>query len=700
MTRLALPRLPRFTGAEWLFACKSFAAAMLAMYIANRSGLQRPFWAMTTAYIVSHPLAGNVRSKALYRFCGTLMGCTATLLVVPALSNAPELLSLVLALWVGGCLFLSLQDRTARSYVFMLGGYTAALIGFPSVGAPLQLFDTAVARVEEIGLGILCASLIHSTVFPSGLAPSLLGVLDRAIADARRWGADLLGRGTGRAASTTLAADRQRLAGDITQLRLLSTHVPFDTSNLRWTAGALGAMQDRLAALTPSLSAVEDRLQALEEAEGTLAPDVLAVLDLARHCLQPDTAQAGGRAARAAAHAALRQALDTLGTQAPGAAPLPAWSEALRIGLAGRLGELVDGWQACTALRHDIDAGLAGKAPLRRTASLGKRVLHRDLGMALLSALAVVLAIGLCSAVWITTAWPGGAVATMMAAVFCSFFATMDDPVPAINGFLTATLWSVPISAFYVLVAMPVVHDFGMLVLVCAPVFLVLGAYAGRPASTPAALAMIMGVSGTLALHDTASADLPSFINSTLAQVLGIAAAAWVTRLVRSVGTDWSIRRILRATWRDLAAMAAAPAGQAPADAYAARMLDRIALLAPRVAQAGASDAGATARDALRDLRMGTDIAALQHLRGHWPAGWADALLDGMARHFRRHGAPAATPGLLPQIDRMLAHALRTARPTAGAAQGAITALVGLRRNLFPQAPALAPQPAREGTRP
>ena len=58
--------------------------------------------------------------------------------------------------------------------------------------------------------------------------------------------------------------------------------------------------------------------------------------------------------------------------------------------------------------------------------------------------------------------------AAMFAAVFCSFFATMDDPVPAINNFMRFTLWSAPVSALYVLVLLPLVHDFGMFVLVAA----------------------------------------------------------------------------------------------------------------------------------------------------------------------------------------------------------------------------------------
>jgi uncharacterized membrane protein YccC len=685
-----LARLPRFTRAEIIFSVKSFGAAMLAMYCASRAGLPRPFWALITAYVVASPLAGTVRSKAVYRFLGTLVGSAATLLFVPALSNAPELLTLVMALWVGACLFISLLDRTPRSYVFMLAGYTAALIGFPSVETPQLLFDTATLRVEEIWLGILCATVVHSVVLPQGLAPSVLGLLDNTLRDARQWLHDLLQPGPkgAEADPRVLAADRRRLAADITQLRLLSTHVPFDVTHLRWTAGAIRAMQDRVSALTPLLSAVEDRLLALEAAEGSLAADVTAVLGRAGRWLD-----AQGAAAPAGAQAddmqALRQVIRTLGAPpADGAAR--GWAGALRIGLAGRLEELVDGWLACGQLRRDIDDGLKGAAvPLRRTAALGHRALHRDYGMALLSAFAAVLAVCLCSAFWIFTGWPSGSAVAMMAAVFCSFFATMDDPAPAIDGFLKFALWSVPISALYVLVLLPPVQDFGMLVLICAPAFLLLGCYMARPANFLAAMALLLtGVAGTLSLHDTGPVDVVTFIHATLSQFLGVAAAAQVTRLVRSVGADWSARRIQRATWRELEEMAAA--ARAPQNqAYAVRMLDRIGLLAQRVTQAGGEIEGVATRDVLRDLRVGGDIASLQRVRTRLPLATAGDLLGDVARFFRdrRTGRGAVrTARLLPKIDAALFAALDMPESAADV-RTAVTALVGLRRNLFPDAP-------------
>ena len=86
--------------------------------------------------------------------------------------------------------------------------------------------------------------------------------------DARLWMQDILAGGDAGKSDK----DRRTLANDITQLRLLSTHVPFDTSNLRWTAGAVRAMQDRVAALTPIVSAVEDRMRALQ-ADGQPLPE-------------------------------------------------------------------------------------------------------------------------------------------------------------------------------------------------------------------------------------------------------------------------------------------------------------------------------------------------------------------------------------------------------------------------------------------
>lgn len=159
------------TAQEWTLSVKTFSAAMLALGIGLAAGLDRPYWAMATVYVASQPLSGTTRSKAVFRLSGTLLGAAAAVVLVPNFAGSPEILSLALAAWTAACLALSLLDRTPRSYVFMLASYTAAIIGFPSVGAPDAIWDTAVARSEEIGLGIVCASLVASLVFPRHVGP-------------------------------------------------------------------------------------------------------------------------------------------------------------------------------------------------------------------------------------------------------------------------------------------------------------------------------------------------------------------------------------------------------------------------------------------------------------------------------------------------------------------------------------------------
>jgi uncharacterized membrane protein YccC len=441
-------------------------------------------------------------------------------------------------------------------------------------------------------------------------------------------------------------------------------------------------MQDAAAALTPLLSAVEDRLRALRQLERGMPADIASVLaDVDRWVQAP-----------AADPAALLGAIRALGA---GEAAQDSWEGALRISLALRLEELVLAWRECAQLRATIDRGLAGEPPTRRSAALGSRVLHHDPGMALLSAFSTVLATLVCCLFWIVSAWPSGSAMPMMAAVFCMLFSTLDDPVPAIDGFTKGTLWSVPLSALYVLVALPLMHDFGMVVLLCAPAFLLLGCFIPRTTPGNMAMPVVFGVAGALAMHDTANADLVSFANSITAQVLGAIAAARVTALVRSVSADWSARRIQRAAWNELGQLAAGPRRRAAGAAYAVRMLDRIGLLAPRIAQSAGRPGEHVARDALHDLRVGADIVALQGARDALPAPLTEAVLRSVAAHFRgreRHSATPAPTGMLPQVDAALAAALRAAGE-GDARRRAVAALVGLRRNLCPEAPPALPSP-------
>src|SRR3984893_12789356 len=170
-----------------IFSVNCYIATILTMFVAFSLDLKSPGWAMTTVYLTSQPLSGAMRAKAVYRALGTFVGAAAMVAILPNLVDAPELTTLAIMLWVALCVFISLLDRTPRSYMFALAGYTAALIGFPSVTAPQGVFDLAVARVEEIGIGTLCAATAHSLIFPRSVAPVLKARLAVMLKDARAW---------------------------------------------------------------------------------------------------------------------------------------------------------------------------------------------------------------------------------------------------------------------------------------------------------------------------------------------------------------------------------------------------------------------------------------------------------------------------------------------------------------------------------
>ena len=308
---------------------------------------------------------------------------------------------------------------------------------------------------------------------------------------------------------------------------------------------------------------------------------------------------------------------------------------------------------------------------------------HRDYGMALLSAVACAAAILLTCLIWIATGWNEGFVAAEMVAVACSFFATLDDPVPALMQFLTWSVVAVILDGVLLFGVLPAVSHFATLALALAPAFLFGGVLVAMPATTGSGRALTANGATLLALESSYAADFPSFVNSSLAFVLGLALAAIVTRLIRSVGAEVSVRRLMRVIWRELAVAAEQRGGHDRAR-YAGVMLDRLGLIAPRLAE---SEPGDDLANAMTDIRIGFNIIDLRRAR-HGVAlavrGRIDTVLDMVARAYRVRRAPRPDPALLGSIDQALAAAAE-AETDAGRAD-ALLGLVGIRRGLFPHA--------------
>jgi uncharacterized membrane protein YccC len=658
-----------------IFSFNCFAAAMLALFIGFAAGLPAPYWAMATAYIVSHPLAGATRSKAAYRVVGTIIGAVAAVALVPALVNEPLLLGAALALWVGGCLAVSLLDRSPRSYVLMLAGYTAAIIAFPAVDRPETIFDIASARVTEIILGILCATLTHSLFFPRPVGGVLLNKLAMWLDDAEHWLGDCLMAASGQ----LIAADRRHLAVDVVEMELLATHLPFDTSNLRETTGVVRALLARMLLLIPLLSGLADRRQALgpyreEQLDGALDAAAQWMADGARLKRLPP----------------LRQRIADLAKQNQH----PDWNDLLVISLLTRLDQAVTTLGESRALLGHLDDPRTPLAEDLRKAVARAPVprFHRDIPFAALSGISAAIAIFACCLLWIETGWADGAVAAMLTAVFCSMFAALDNPVPAILRFGASLMASVPLAAVYMFAVLPAIDGFAQLCLVLAPSLLLLGLFVPHPRYGIVAMPVIIGLCNAMALQESFTADFARFLNTNLAQLVAVGCAVAVTATVRSLGVDVAIGRLLARVRADLARLAEASIPP-DADAVLARTVDQLALLTPRLRQTSAG-AETLAEQGLRGLRLAMNLVVLQSIRpqlGRRPRVAVARLLKTAARYFRRaapgEGLPPPEPALLGQIDRALSLLVGAEMAQQADKAHGLAAMVALRRNLFPNSP-------------
>ncbi|MDL2283895.1 FUSC family protein [Oxalobacter sp. OttesenSCG-928-P03] len=676
--RLNFPVLP--AAQEWLFTIKCFASAMLATYISFKIGLTHPFWAVGTCYVIAAPLAGSVRSKGMYRSLGTILAGLMVIITIPLFANYRSIYVCVLGGFAAVCMYISLLDRTPRAYIFMLAGYTAAIIGTPLLAETHNMmaetpFQTAADRAQEIIIALLCSSVVHGLVFPQSIGNALLARLDQAINDAKQWAADVLAGIKG----NRNAPPHRKLAQDITELRMMATHLPFDNHNIRWTADVVRVLHDRLASLVPIVSGMEDRMTALKEGRSEVRSTAWRELlgEIATWCQRG--IHAPGRA---------RQLRNRIKELTPETDINAGWSDMLQINFASELNMLVDAFEDCFRYRYQIEIGVK-KGTLQEVSDLppvSNRALHTDKGQAVIAAAGVFFSTAISAIFWIVTDWPTGFQAPTFACIMSSIFAAQDDPTPGLKASFWYTFYSVPFSAFYLLVGVPSAHTMEMLILVLAPFFLVAGIYVGRPATAGRFLMTIMSVVGMLMLYDFGQQDLETYINGQSAQLVGIAIAIGVNRLLRNASVERMVRRIMRAGWQEIARVAAAKRPVSIA-AIAVRMTDRVNLLAPRLAMVESKIEGPSL-DLMEDVRVSINMAHLLGIQDFLRENKIslDAFMKDLSAYFTAKLKQAEGDGrdLLVQLDRLLYQACSL--PASPRKNETISALAGIRRDIFPNA--------------
>lgn len=527
---------------DWFYGVRTFAASMIALYIAMLMQMPRPYWAMATVYIVSSPFVGPTSSKALYRAIGTLTGAAAALLFVPMFVQSPYVLVLVIALWTGTLLFLSMHLRTANNYALMLAGYTLPLISLPVVDNPLAIWDVAEARTEEIFLGIVCAAVVGSMFWPRRLAPVFDGAVSKWFSDAVTYSQRFLTRNVQPDEVSTLRAS---MVATFNSLELMIGQLPHEGARPQ-TVRNIKELRGRMIHLLPVVDALDDALYALQRRTPELVDKFAPLLAATVEWLD--------RTDASVEHwQALRAQLEAL---QPSAEALDDRKQLLFSNALYRLGEWIDLWQDLRSLQEAIRCESQDNwRAVYRHWRLGRLTPFLDRGLMLYSAASTVLAIIVASVLWILLGWTDGGSAVILAAVACSFFAAMDDPAPQIYRFFFWTAMSVLFASLYLFLILPNLHDFPMLVLAFAVPFICVGTLTVQPRFYLGMLLTIVNTSSFISIQGAYDADFLSFANSNLAGPMGLLFAFIWTLVARPFGSELAAKRLTRFSWRDIVGM-------------------------------------------------------------------------------------------------------------------------------------------------
>lgn len=687
-----------------LFSLKAYVAAMAAMYLSYSIGLERPYWAFLTAYIVSGPFAAAVVSRALFRLIGSFVGAAVAVALVPPLVHNPPLLVLAMASWLALCVFISLLDRTPRAYTFVLAGYTTGLIVWPTVQAPEHIFTIATLRAQEIGIGIVCSALVHGVIFPNSVAKFLLARAATIVGDAEAWSRDTLELDP----RPEVEIERRRLAQDITELHQLSVHVPFETSRPAPRVRVVRALQDGLSEFLPLGAAVSDRIATLREHDSLTAEDIALLADIQAWVVTLNETDLELSERTGALLEARCKALEPHITEASD------WLTLLRMSLLARLAQLVEAHLDSRVLVQQLST--LDRKPVspridRLLAGTGDRPLHRDYAGAMRGAAGAFITIVLGCTLWIGSGWPDGGTFAMLSGVFLSLFASMDNALPPVVGFFKGTLLATLIGAAYGYAILPQMDGFSELALALAPCLLTLGAMLTSPRLAGVVMPALLGLGSPFIVSEQYGADIAPgipntfamFVNGQIAQFAAILFSVIMVRLLQTAGIHHAIRRTIRAGWIDIAERANRTSAP-DVRGWIARMLDRLALLTPRLMATGKAP-GEPLYDLLKDLRTGVAIGELRQLRldiGENDRQPVTDVLVAVGDYYRKlvpeERAPV-DPQLLSRIDRALQRFTAIAEPVVRR-RGTLP-LITLRRNLFPEAsaylPASAPIPLRSG---
>lgn len=511
---------------QWRYALRNSLAMCLSLWIAFVLNLDEPYWAMTSAAVVSFPTVGGVISKSIGRVIGSLIGAAASLMIAGHCLNDPWLFTFVIAAWIGCCTFVSNHYQNNVSYAFALAGYTTAIIAFSTVNITdtQQIFDIAQARVCEVITGILCGGLmmmlLPSTSDGEALLTSLRRMQSRLLEHAELlWQTEL---------TPQIRTSHEGLIGQILTMNLLRIQAFWSHYRLRRQNNVLNFILHRQLRITSVITSLRRMLVNWPSPQENLAT-VLAQLLAALQQPDCDKYQLAKILQQIAPHDEFDYRHRAF------------W---LRLRHFCWLYLQVNRWLA--QLDKEPESGMLSPPPV---ASLAR---HTDTYEAAYNGLRTFVCIVIGCAFWINTQWSSGSAALALAAVSCVLYSATPSPTDSIATLLKAIVL-LSIGCFILKFGVMVqIDDFWQFAVLLFPILITMQMMKLQHPSYASLWGQLIVFMGSfLSVTNPPSYDYQEFLNDNIAKLVGVMLAGVAFQLLRPSSDKRKSRRIIRMLRRD-----------------------------------------------------------------------------------------------------------------------------------------------------
>jgi uncharacterized membrane protein YccC len=532
----------RTDGLTWIYMFKALAAAFLALGIAMKLDLPQPKTAMTTVFIVMQPQSGAVLAKSFYRICGTLVGLVATLAFVELFAQQPELFMISVALWVGACTAGAARNRNFRTYGFLLAGYTAALIGIPASQYPDGAFLSALTRVTEVTVGILCSGVVSALVFPQHAGEQMRSTVRARFSAFVEFVSVVL---AGHADRAHVERTNARFVADIVGFETTRSIAVFEGPGSRMRSGRLSRLNSEFMTASTRFHALHQLMNRLHDAGATLAIDAIEpYFKEIAPLLQNRSSEPVLSAADAAQAAAQLEAFK---------AALPRRVRATRAALETQPDFPLLDFDTASELLYRFVDDLHAYAQTYASLAVDTHERERWIehyepktnavaaAVAGLRAAVVVLVLG---GFWIATAWPSGPTLVPIAAAICALASSSTRPTRTAFQMGAGTALASLAGLIAVFGIYPRIDGFPLLCAALTP-FLLGGVYlTTRPKLAGYGLGYCIFFCALAGPDNLMRYDPTGFMNDAMALVLSMAVTTLAFAVLLPPSTPWLRNRL------------------------------------------------------------------------------------------------------------------------------------------------------------